>query len=145
MDREWAELLIGAIHHLTSIEGKNEAPEKIYDDFLATQERFVKSGIAVIAHPFRLFRRAGLEVPATLYPPTVRMLKENGVAAEMNFHCNEPDPAFFRQCLEAGVKLSLGSDAHMLAEIGEFYPHLQLLRTLGVGEADLADILLHLK
>ena len=61
------------------------------------------------------------------------------MAAEINFHTNEPDPAFFRLCLDTGVRLTFGSDAHDLHAIGEFTPHLQLLRNCGY-DGDLADI-----
>ena len=44
-------------------------------------------------------------------------------------------------CIEADVKLTFGSDAHHLREIGEFRPHLQLLREIGYN-GSLDDIIL---
>ena len=66
-----------------------------------------------------------------MYAPTVRLLREQGTAAEINFHTNEPSADFVRLCLEQGVKLTFGSDAHNLYEVGEFSPHLALLREAG--------------
>jgi len=104
-------------------------------------EGAVRSGIDVLAHPFRAFRRHGRPVPGNLFAPVVRLLREYRVAAEINFHTNEPPEAFVRMCLDAGVRLSLGTDAHALWETAEFYPHLELLRRCGVGVGDLADVL----
>ena len=39
------------------------------------------------------------------------------------------------------MRISLGSDAHALYEVGEFHPHLKLLADIGF-EGDLTDILL---
>jgi histidinol phosphatase-like PHP family hydrolase len=63
------------------------------------------------------------------------------VAAEINFHTNENDPRFFRECVERGVKIALGSDSHDLAEVGEFYPHLEVLRKAGLSADRYRDIL----
>jgi histidinol phosphatase-like PHP family hydrolase len=59
------------------------------------------------------------------------MLKKHGVAAEINYHTNEPEPEFFRLCIEQGVKIVFGSDSHNLCEIGDFYPHLRLIDRIG--------------
>jgi len=74
----------------------------------------------------------------------VHMLREADVAAEINFHTNDPDPEFVRLCIEAGVPLTFGSDAHNLYEIGEFFPHLQLLKEAGF-DGDPAEVLLPLE
>ena len=70
----------------------------------------------------------------------VRLLRENGVAAEVNFHTNTPDPRFFRACLDAGVKLTFGSDAHEPHAIGEFTPHVEFLSACGYN-GDVRDVL----
>ncbi|OPZ68560.1 MAG: hypothetical protein BWY83_02265 [bacterium ADurb.Bin478] len=95
------------------------------------------SGIQVLAHPFRVFRKAKREVPRDLFQPLARLLKENGVAAEINFHTNQPDPDFFRICMEEMTPIVLGSDAHNLYEIGEFMPHLSLLAGIGMSSRQL--------
>lgn len=136
-----AEVRIGAVHYLRSLRAKEKAdPERVADDFLAVTAQLVRSGIDVLAHPFRVFRRAGLEVPERLFAPVVRLLRENGVAAEVNFHTNTPDPRFFRACLDAGVKLTFGSDAHEPHAIGEFTPHVEFLSACGY-DGDVRDVL----
>ncbi|HEY3378353.1 MAG TPA: metallophosphoesterase [Armatimonadota bacterium] len=139
-DQGQVALLIGAVHHLRELDNPQPDLERAADEFLARLQTFIPSGIQILAHPFRVFRRAQLPVPERLFAPTVRLLREHGVAAEINFHTNEPSPAFTTRCLEAGVKLTFGSDAHNLYEIGEFTPHLALLRQCGIT-GDLHDVL----
>ncbi len=139
-DRNRVEFMLGAIHVLPSLRADRIDPEKAADEFLAELQTMVRAGIAVLAHPFRVFRRAGQPMPERLYKPVIRLLRDHGVAVEMNFHVNTPDPEFFAQCLRAGVKVSLGSDAHNLYEVGEFAPHLELLSQIGY-DGDLAGIL----
>ncbi len=133
--------LIGAMHRLRSLQGPSPSLPKASEEFLGTLERFLKSGIRVLAHPFRVFRRAGVETPEALFEPTVKLLREHRVAAEVNFHTNEPPAAFFRRCIEADVPLTFGSDAHNLYEVGEFAPHLALLSACGY-DGDIGDLLL---
>jgi len=140
-DRPKAAFLIGALHRLRALQEPNPDASAAADEFLYLLERFLPSGIDILAHPFRIFQRAGLQTPQRLFEPTARLLREHEVAAEINFHTNDPPPEFFRLCLEAGVKLTLGSDAHNLYEVGELAPYRTLLRGCGV-EGDLREILL---
>lgn len=140
-DRHHADFLIGAIHGLPSEKLPGVTYETLQDEFLTLLERFLTSGIHILAHPFRIFRKAGWEPPEMLFLPVAKLLHAHEVAAEINFHGNEPPPEFVRLCLELGVKLSFGSDTHNLYEVGEFTPHLQLLRDIGFNE-NVADVLL---
>ena len=108
--------------------------DRAADEYLAIQEQFVKSGIQILAHPFRVFRRALAPVPETLFFPTIQLLKQHNVAAELNFHTNTPDPVFFNKCIENGVKITFGSDAHNLYEVGEIAPHLKFLADIGIRD-----------
>jgi len=136
-DREGWDLLMGAVHMLPKAYSGN-----VERGFMAFTEKLLQGGVKVLAHPFRFFRRRGMEVPKHLFRPVAEMLAEYRVAAELNFHTNEPDPEFFRICLEEGVSIALGSDSHALYEVGEFAPHIELLRRLGV-DGDLKDILFY--
>jgi len=136
-----AAIRIGAVHYLRELcKGKDADPEKVADEFMHVTAGVVRSGIDVLAHPFRVFRRAALSVPERLYEPVARLLAECGVAAEVNFHTNDPDPRFFSLCLRYGMKLAFGSDAHAPWEVGEFAPHLELLHLAGY-DGDVRDIL----
>lgn len=141
-DRQRIALRLGAVHSLPSIQHPPASPDirKVHDEFLAMTTGIAHSGIDILAHPFRIFSRMNMEKPAELFPKVIQVLRATGVAAEINFHTNIPPPEFFRQCLEAGVKISFGSDAHNLYEIGEFTPHLALLKSIGFN-GDLGDIM----
>jgi histidinol phosphatase-like PHP family hydrolase len=140
-DRPRAGFLVGAMHTLPELSQPRRDPERMADEFLAMLQRFASSGIHVLAHPFRVFHRAEIETPERLFAPTLELLREHGVAAEVNCHGNAPPHRFFRMCVEAGVKLMLGSDAHSLAQIGELAPALRFLHELGY-DGDLGDILI---
>jgi len=135
---------LGAVHGLAALQNPQPDIEAVRNEFLYLTASLVRSKIDILAHPFRVFTRANMETPDSLFDPVVRLLKEYNVAAEINFHTNSPDAEFFRRCLIAGVKLTVGSDAHNLYEIGEFSPHLALLRDAGFN-GDYNDILLNPK
>ena len=143
-DRARADFLMGAIHDLPCANLPEASLDDIRRAFLALLEPLLASGIQVLAHPFRIFRRHRREPPADLFVPTAQRLRRYGVAAEINFHTNEPSVEFVRVCLAEGVKLSLGSDSHNLYEVGEFAPHLRLLKEAGFDGA-LDDILIRRK
>ena len=127
---------IGALHQMPSIHRRLAVgPETLRDEFLGLMERFLHHGFFSLAHPFRVFRRGKLPIPPGCFTPLVRMLKETGTAAEINFHTNEPPVDFFRECLDAGVKITFGSDAHNLYEIGDFALHLGFLKRCGFNGA----------
>lgn len=140
-DAARARFLIGAIHSLPERSNQPPSRAKMAEEFLAVNRDFLKTGVRALAHPFRIFRRCGLKRPRALFEPMAALLREHGVAAEINFHTNEPSPEFVKLCLESGVKFVLGSDSHNLYEIGEFAPHLALLRLCGF-DGDLRDILI---
>jgi histidinol phosphatase-like PHP family hydrolase len=140
-DERRAAFRIGAMHSLRSLHGPERHPEQAAREFLQILPRFLANGYNALAHPFRVFRRGGMPTPPEVVEPTVRLLKQHNTAAEINFHTNEPSVEFVRLCLEQGVKLTFGSDAHNLYEVGEFYPHLDLLREAGFTGNPLAVLL----
>ncbi|MBN1674571.1 MAG: metallophosphoesterase [Kiritimatiellae bacterium] len=139
-DRAPFDVLLGTVHALPELRADRPDLERAADQFLAMLDSFSRGpGIRALAHPFRVFRRHG-GPPPRLFEPVVRLLRERNLAAEINFHHNQPPPDFFKLCLDAGVKVVLGSDSHNLAEIGEFAEHLALLRQCGF-DGELKDIL----
>jgi histidinol phosphatase-like PHP family hydrolase len=127
---------VGAMHSLPGLRpGTTASPGTLRNEFLAILETFLASGMKILAHPFRVFRRGGTAIPDDLFGPTVRLLRAHGTAAELNFHTNEPPPEFVAMCLEERVPLTFGSDAHNLYEIGAFALHLDLLRRCGFSGA----------
>ena len=134
-DAARTDYLVGALHGLRSQSGEEAKAE-----FMWLLERFLGEGVDILAHPFRIFR--GKDVPGleSLHGPLAELLRRRGVAAEINFHHHWPQEGFFRACLDNGVKIAFGSDAHNLYEVGEFRPHLDFLRRIGF-DGDLDDIM----
>ncbi|MFA5645332.1 MAG: metallophosphoesterase [Candidatus Ratteibacteria bacterium] len=132
-DRKIVDVITGAVHFLGI--DKTAPSREIENRFLSLCETLCRNRVDILAHPWRWFRRNHLPVPTHLYPVLAEMLKSYGVAAEINFHTNTPDPAFFQICLELGIKISLGTDAHCLAETGEFSPHVALLSQLDIKDS----------
>ncbi|MDP6381050.1 MAG: hypothetical protein QF662_06870, partial [Phycisphaerae bacterium] len=131
--------LIGAIHALPS--GRGHADTNLaVGEYLFLLESLLKQGVDVLAHPMRYLRGGDFELPESLFSIVAGLLRKYGVAAEMNFHHQGPEPEFVRMLVESGVKLALGSDTHKLWEVGELYPNIRLLDGLGLG-ASLDDIL----
>ena len=140
-DRRRVDFLVGSIHSTPHLKTPGVALETVKDEFMGMVAQLLKNDIDILAHPFRVFRKAGWPPPADLFAPVAALLREAHAAAEINFHTNEPPVGFVRACLAAGVKLSFGSDAHNLYEIGDFALHLRLLQDAGF-DGDLADVLL---
>ena len=138
-DRQWLDLLVGAIHWLPK-EPKGMTETQIIDCFLNTTQTLLRGGIRVLAHPLRFFSWFKRPTPKEVYPILADMIAEAGVAAEINFHINEPDAEFFALCVQRGVKISFGSDTHEIFEAGAFHPHMDMLRQV-VGGRNLADVM----
>ena len=136
-DRGRADLLLGSIHGLAEDRAARPDAGRLGDQFLASVESLCRAGVHVIAHPFRTLKGAPHQ---SLYDPFIRLVKRYGAAVEINFHHFDPDPTLIRRCIDAGLKLTFGSDAHNLSAVGEFYPHLRLLRQAGYN-GSLADVL----
>ena len=138
-DREHFDTLIGTIHCLPGLTRDAPPAQRDLDNFLFLVDAMGKEGIRVLAHPMRIFRRTGWDAPRELFEPTARLLRVHNVAAEINFHTNEPPVGFIRSCLDHGVRFSFGSDSHHLSEIGDFSYHIALLREAGY-DGDLAGV-----
>ena len=147
-DRDWPDLLIGAVHWIP--EDPDELNEtQLADAFMRASRGLAESGVDVLAHPWRFFRREKRPTPKELYGELADVLAATGTAAEINFHANAPDPAFIAECIARGVKIALASDAHAMYEPGGFTAHLALLREAlrlcsgQAGRDDIADLLFY--
>lgn len=111
---------------------------------LRASQVLLATGIHVLAHPFRVFQWARRPTPKELHRPLAELLARYKAAAEINFHLNSTNfPAFFAECVALGVPIALGSDAHRLGEVGNFGPHLDVLRQ-ACGSDDPAILQKHL-
>ncbi len=131
-DREGIDYLLGAVHFIPEEYMVSEG--KIKEGFLKFTEFLCKNNIDILAHPLRFFIRNKMVVPKDIYGDVIKILKRHNVAAELNFHTNQPDPLFFEKCVENGIKISLGSDSHNLLEVGEFSKHIELLKKINAAK-----------
>ena len=132
---------IGSMHWLQELKKPEPDLSVAAEEMLGRLPKFLSSGIQVLAHPLRVFRKWPDETPRWLVERMLPMLREHGVAAEINFHVQETFPDFLNLCVENGVKIVFGSDSHNLYEIGEFYPHLELMKRCGYSRSDLPEIM----
>ncbi len=135
-DAEGWDYLIGAVHEVEGIDPTTATDAELEKAWLRDVERLLSYPIAVLAHPFRYFPWYHREIPRHLYRSVARRLAQAGVAAEINHHQNPFELDFFRACLEEGVRISLGTDAHITRNIADFLPHLGTLQALGLRPED---------
>ncbi len=125
---------LGAIHFVPDHADK----QKTVDEFLFLLDSLGKNGIKYVAHPLRMLRKRRIE-PRPYFPQIIKIFQEYGMAAEINFHKNMPEPEFIEYALRYGVKLFLGTDSHNIGNFGLLQPHMNLLSKIYNG--DLRDIL----
>jgi histidinol phosphatase-like PHP family hydrolase/predicted phosphodiesterase len=141
-DKAGVEFFIGSLHKLAELQKVSPDRQEAIKEFLCRTEAVAKSGVDVLAHPFRLFYRASNKPPMDLFEKVVRILKDNNVAAEINFHSQETESEFIEKCINSGVKLCLSSDSHNMYELGELWPHLKMLEKLGIAASDFQRVFL---
>ena len=129
------ELKIGATHYIDQGLSAEESGLQL----LSLIEAHGKAGINVLAHPTRILAARGFD-EEPWFDRIIAVLKQYNMAAEVNFHQNSANPEFTRRAIEAGLKLSFGTDSHNLANFGFLQPHIWLLRKIGYN-GDFADIL----
>ncbi len=133
-DDRWVDLLVGAVHWLKT-DPRDLSDAQMGRLFLWTCEKLMAGGAKVLAHPCAYSPGRRDAYRQTCTQSLAGMLAAHGVAAEINFHGNWSDPAFFAMCLEKGAKISFGSDAHELREVGSFGPHIEVLKQ-AAGSSD---------
>ena len=127
------DMFLGAMHYI---------PENITDidkGYLWNLDLYCDYKVDILAHPFRIYKILKLKKPTHLYEKVAKALKKHNIAAELNFHINDPDWKFFKVCVENGVKIAFGSDAHELREVCAFDRNIEMLNKIYKGNID--DIL----
>lgn len=140
-DMQQAQVKLGSIHWLEELQKDEPDIERASQEMLRRLSVLLKSGVQILAHPFRVFYIKKQRFPDYLVESVVNLLKEHNVAAEINFHNQITEEELVTKCVNAGVKLVFGSDSHELYETGELYPHLQLMERCGYSNSDLHSIL----
>ncbi len=142
-DRERADYLLGSIHRLACLDGQDWEARTVVEAFCWMVDRIVEQDVDIMAHPFRIIRRDDIVLTRKIIEHVVEALDRSDTAAEINFHMGGPPVEFVTMCMDRDVKLALGGDAHHLLDIGNFGPHLALLKQAG-APSDLSEVLLYL-
>ncbi len=139
--RDKLDILIGGIHWLPCIKG-NLTDKNLLVEFMDFTMMLMENDIDILAHPTRIFRANKMKIPKEVIRPIVMKAKEKSIAIEINSH-NYPDPdvQFIRLCIDEGVKLSIGTDTHRIAEFGDFSMQKGILSEAGINESMFDDIL----
>ena len=128
------DLLMVGIHYLRKTDDRLEMAR----DYLARATKVIEQQkVNIFAHPFFLHHDLLLYLSREEIEEFIRSAAERGVAMEVNEKYKAPGNEFFTQCLREGVKLSVGSDAHKLAEVGRIDWALATLRRVGAKREDL--------
>jgi histidinol-phosphatase (PHP family) len=164
--RDW-DYVVGSVHFLRDqavdlhgLDGwteydvwRSEDPERVWERYFETLGEAARSGLFdVLAHP-DLVKVWGAAAPQPegdvrrFYERAIEPIAESGVAVEVSTAglrkpVGEIYPArgFLELCLEAGLAVSLSSDAHEPDELGYQYDRaLELLAGLGVTELAVFD------
>lgn len=131
------DLLIGAVHwiggwsldHPGSVhEYMRRGVRQAYEDYFAIETRLAASGtVDVLAHVdlIKVFGHRLEEPPMDLYGPVVEAAARSGTAVEINTSgisglAGEayPSPDLLRRFFDAGVPITLASDAHRPSDVG---------------------------
>jgi len=93
--------------------------------------------VDIFFHPFYFGIDLLLVIPFEDIKEFVRLAAAQNVAMELNVKYKVPNDDFLRLCLREGVKLSIGSDAHRLPEVGKVDWAISALRRVGAKQEDL--------
>ncbi|MCG3175899.1 MAG: DNA polymerase/3'-5' exonuclease PolX [Candidatus Omnitrophica bacterium] len=95
---------------------RQEAPET---EFRLALSILKNPNVDILAHPFGMcYRRFGAPPSDELMRELIRAVARTPVAFEINCHYH-PDPwKLARWCVEEGARISLGSNAHNVSEVG---------------------------
>ena len=128
------DILLMGIHRL----GEARDPVEFARDYLGRATRAIeRHKIDVLAHPFYFHRDLVPHLLPEDLENFVRTAAGRGAAMDVNMKYGGPDEEFLRLCLREGVKLSIGTDAHTVGEVGRVDWALGVLRRIGARREDL--------
>ncbi len=133
--RDRIDILIGSVHYLPiDIE---EDRKLILKDWKTHTKRLINTGIDVLGHPFRWINNQ-FPVTRAIVREIVKEAKSARVSMELNGHYVVPtDVDMLQECVDLGVPVSIGTDAHAISEIGNFAYHFQTISLAGLSLANI--------
>jgi putative hydrolase len=132
---EKLDLVLIGMHNLgSSVSDLEELARKYLTTVVKVVER---KQVDILAHPFQFQRYLLPYLPQDEITEFVKLTAEMEVAIELNSKYRVPDENLLRACLREGVKLSIGTDAHTVAEVGRIDWPMAMLRRVGAKQEDL--------
>jgi len=136
---EWVveklDVVVVGLHRLGSF---GHQPEELAREYLSAVMNVVKrQRVDILAHPFQFHRYLATHLSQDEIDEFVKLAAEKEVAIELNSKYRVPDEDLLRACLREGVKLSIGTDAHTVAEVGRIDWPMAMLRRVGAKAEDL--------
>ena len=129
------DLLVAGIHKLEGVTGDQAGVARAYAE--AATNVIQRQRVDVFAHPFYFNGYLIPHLPLEEIEGFVSLAAERGVAIELNLKYRVPERDFLELCMREGVKFSIGTDAHKLAEVGKVDWMLSTLKQVGAKREDL--------
>jgi histidinol phosphatase-like PHP family hydrolase len=123
---EQSTLTMGVVHRYPSPKHSGEVLDPSTLGIAQVRELELRAALSVLrhprvdilGHPGATFEKYFGEFPLPLYATILEAAKKREVAIELNPAYQRNFPAFVHLCIEKDVLVSLGSNAHSVAELG---------------------------
>ena len=132
--REKLDILVVGVHRLQRIVDPRQMALTYLNSLMKAVER---CRVDIIAHPFQFHGDLSRFLEKEEITQLLEAAARRGTAIEINEKYKAPGEDFYRMCLERGVKLSLGTDAHSASSVGRFTWAEGVLRRIGASRSDL--------
>lgn len=131
-------LILGSLHVLPAAYEGDGSPDALLSGFVRYTRDIAASGIHVLAHPFRWMAANLGHVPHEILQEVLAIARDNDLAVELNIRGHSISRVLLVQAVQrAGLKLSLGSDAHAAREVGKLDEHVAFIRDAGYRLEDI--------
>ncbi len=120
------DLVMGSVHRFPGEEGQIrgfgeiDPSEAVETEFHLSMAALENPALDILGHPFGMsYRRFGVEPDEEKVLTVIEQAAKNNKAIEINSRYHPAPWLWIRWCLEAGAMISLGSNAHELASVGQ--------------------------
>jgi len=145
------DLIVASVHRIPTFHDMSGdlVVEKVNQDRAYVVDLYLRalSGIAsnpevdVAGHPFHLLKAMGVKKIGREYKiELAKLFSISEKAVEVNSFYHVPDLEFLKICVREGVRISIGSDAHTLEDVGNVKWSMRLLKEAGGTAEDIIDV-----
>ncbi|MEW5995241.1 MAG: hypothetical protein AB1744_12740, partial [Candidatus Zixiibacteriota bacterium] len=131
------DFLMIAIHHISGADTYMSYQEIAREYLRRATQAIQNNDVKILAHPFYLYQPLLPYISMEDIQAFLKLAADRGVAMEINVKYRYPQADFISLCLSAGVKLSIGSDAHSIEEVGQIEWAFHELEQAGAKREDL--------